>query len=142
MADTPPLLAGIRTQLQHLSERQRVISQNIANSETPGFKAREVEAPDFADMLGSTGAGAGGARIARPRIQITSGMAALGARAPQNGHILMDKDISETKPDGNNVTLEDQLLKMGQIQADFTALTNLYRKQQSLLKTALGRGGG
>jgi len=142
MADTPPLLSGIRTQLQHLSERQRVISQNIANSETPGYKSREVETPDFADLLDSTGGGTGAARIARPRIEITSGMAALGARAPQSGHILMDKDISETKPDGNNITLEDQLLKMGQIQADFTALTNLYRKQQSLLKTALGKGGG
>jgi hypothetical protein len=42
---------------------------------------------------------------------------------------MLDKDISETKPDGNNVTLEDQLLKMGQIQADFTAMTGLYRKQ-------------
>jgi len=45
------------------------------------------------------------------------------------------------KPDGNNVTLEDQLLKMGQVQTDFATMTNLYRKQMSLMKTALGRGG-
>ena len=38
--------------------------------------------------------------------------------------------------------LTDKLLKMGKVQADFTAMTNLYRKQQSLLKTALGHGGG
>lgn len=141
MTKVPPLLAGIRAEMKHLAERQRVIAQNIANSETPGFKAREVEAPDFGDLLSAQGVG-GGPRVARPRVQITGGMAALGARPLESGSVVLDKDVSETKPDGNNVTLEDQLLKMGQVQADFAALTNLYRKQQALLKTALGRGGG
>ena len=68
-------------------------------------------------------------------------LAALGARPPRNAHVVLDRDVSETKPDGNNVTLEEQLLKMGQVQADFAAMTNLYRKQQALLKTALGKGG-
>lgn len=139
MTKVPPLLAGIRTEMKHLAERQRVISQNIANSETPGFKAREVQAPDFSDLLAAQGVG-GGPRVGRPRIQITSGMAALGARPVETGGVILDKDVTETKPDGNNVTLEEQLLKMGQVQADFAALTNLYRKQQAMLKTALGRG--
>lgn len=138
--NVPPLLAGIGREMKHLAERQRVIAQNIANSETPGFKAREVEAPDFGDLLAAQGAG-GGIRVGRPRVSITSGMAALGARPTDAGTIL-DRDVSETKPDGNNVTLEEQLLKMGQVQADFAAMTNLYRKQQGLMKTALGRGGG
>ena len=67
---------------------------------------------------------------------------ALGARPPQGRHVLLDPNTSETKPDGNNVTIEDQLLKMGQVQADFAAMTNLYRKQQALMRTALGKGGG
>ncbi|MCD2317083.1 flagellar basal body protein [Sphingomonas sp. IC-11] len=140
MPNAPALIAGIGREMKHLAERQRVIAQNIANSETPGFKAREVEAPDFSALLEQTGSSSG-VRIGRPSVTITSGMAALGARAPGAGHIIMDKDVSETKPDGNNVTLEDQLLKMGELQADFAAITNLYRKQQALLKTALGKGG-
>ena len=140
MSNVPALLAGIGREMKHLSERQRVIAQNIANSETPGFKAREVEAPDFGDLLSAQGIG-GAPRVARPRISITSGMAALGARPITAGSLVFDKDVSETKPDGNNVTLEDQLLKMGQGQAEFATMTNLYRKQQALLKTALGKGG-
>ena len=136
MADVPPLLAGIRLQMKHLAERQRVISGNIANADTPGFKAKEVAAPDFGSLLGGGGPG----KVARPRVEITGRMAALGARAPVASGIQLDRNISETKPDGNNVTLEDQLLKMGQVQADFAAMTNLYRKQQALLKTALGKG--
>jgi flagellar basal-body rod protein FlgB len=137
----PSILSGIAREMKHLSERQRVIAQNIANSETPGYKAQEVRAPDFSALLAQQNAGGGSPRVARPRVEITAGMAALGAR-PTGGSIMLDHDVTETKPDGNNVTLEDQLLKMGQVQADFTAMTNLYRKQQSLLKTALGRGGG
>ena len=140
MPTVPALMTGIAREMKHLAERQRVLAQNIANSETPGYKSREVEAPDFGDLLAQQGE-AGVPHIARPQVQITSGMAALGAAPVEAGDVVFDKDISETKPDGNNVTLEDQLLRMSQVQADFTAMTNLYRKQQSLLKTALGKGG-
>ena len=139
---TPAILGGIEREMRHLAERQRVIAQNIANSETPGYKAKDVAAPNFADLLAQQDVG-GAPRIARPRVTLTAGMAALGARQPLvGGSVMLDQDTSETKPDGNNVTLEDQLLKMGQVQADFAAMTSLYRKQHALLKTALGRGGG
>jgi len=133
---TPNLLQGIDKAMRHLSGRQKVIAQNIANSETPGFKAREVEAPDFGGLLAGQ---QGGPRVVRPRVTISGGMAAMGAKPPSGaGGVILDPETMETKPDGNNVTLEEQLLKMGQVQADFTALTNLYRKQMSLLKTAAG----
>jgi len=140
MTTTPALLTGIGLSMKHLSERQRVIAENIANSETPHFKAKAVEAPDFSALLEAQNGGV--PRVARPRIQITSGMAALGASPPRGGsNVVLDRDVSETKPDGNNVTLEEQLLKMGEVQADFAAMTNLYRKQMGLLKAAIGRGG-
>lgn len=134
--NTPPILAGIRERMQNLSERQRVVAQNIANSETPGYKAREVSEPNFASLVGGSG------MIATPRVELTSRMKSLGAIQPVGAGVILDKDITETKPDGNNVTLEDQLLKMGEIQADFTAMTGLYRKQMSMLKTAVGGRGG
>jgi flagellar basal-body rod protein FlgB len=133
--NTPPILAGIRERMQNLSERQRVVAQNLANSETPGYKAREVAAPNFASLVGGSG------KIAAPQVQLTDRMKGLGAIQPLGAGVILDKDISETKPDGNNVTLEDQLLKMGEIQADFTAMTSLYRKQMMMLKTAVGGRG-
>lgn len=136
----PPILDGIGREMRHLAQRQRVIAQNIANSETPGFKARDVDAPDFSDLLAAQGV-SHRPGVVRPRVAITSGMAALGAHAIEADGVRLDRDVTETKPDGNNVTLEDQLLKMGQLQADFAAMANLYRRQQGLLKTALGRSG-
>lgn len=139
---TPPIIQGVAQAMRHLSDRQRVIAQNIANSDTPGYRARDLEAPDFSGLVEAAGGGngSGAPRVARPRVHVTSGMAALGASAASG--VILDRDISETKPDGNNVTLEDQLLRMGEIQADFAALSGLYRKQMGLLRSALGRGGG
>jgi flagellar basal-body rod protein FlgB len=139
--NTPPIIQGVTQAMRHLSDRQQVTAQNIANSETPGYRAKDVEAPDFSALVEAVGGGSGGARVARPQVQLTGGMAALGASPPSAGRVVLDRNVSETKPDGNNVTVEDQLLRMGQIQADFTALSGVYRKQMGLLRSALGRGG-
>lgn len=131
------LIGGLKTAMHALSDRQKVIAQNIANSETPGFRARETKAPDFAGLLGSGGIGT----VTRPTVRISSGMAALGARQPMGGTIVSDPDTGEAKPDGNNVVLEEQLMKLGQIQSDYATVTLLYKKQMGLLRTAASKGG-
>jgi flagellar basal-body rod protein FlgB len=139
MSSTPPLMSGIERAMKHLAERQRIISENIANNDTARYKAREVEKPDFSDLLEAQGVQRGAPHVARPQIRLTSGMTALGAQPPASAtQVIEDRATSETKPDGNNVTLEEQLLKMGGVQADFTAMTNLYRKQLMLIKSAVG----
>lgn len=55
MTSSFSLLNGIGQSMKHLSERQRVISENIANGETPGFKARAVSAPDFSSLVEAHG---------------------------------------------------------------------------------------
>lgn len=139
MSSTPPVMAGIERQMRHLAERQRVIAENVANNDTPHYKAQEVKRPDFSALLAAQGERQGMPRVARPGIRLTSGMSALGARPPASAtNIVPDRETGETKPDGNNVTLEDQLLKMGGVQADYSAMTNLYRKQLQLMKSAIG----
>lgn len=133
----PRIITGLAGAMRHLGERQTVIAQNIANSETPGYQARELAAPDFGALLDVRSDG----HVARPTVAITSGMAALGAHGTAAGSgVIVDAHVSETKPDGNSVTLEDQVLKMGQIQADYATLANIYRKQMALMKIAIGRG--
>ena len=142
MADAPSLLASIHRNMQHLAARQQVLAQNIANSETPGYRSRDMEAPDFADLLASQGAG-GTPRVGRPSVQLPGAMRSQGAvMPPGGGGVIYDTDVAETKPDGNNVPLEDQLLRMGEVQADFTAMAGLYRKQMNLIQTAIGKRGG
>ena len=123
--------------MRHLGERQRVIAQNIANSDTPGYRAQELAEPprSFAAMVD------GRITTQRPHVTLSEGMRRLGAQQMSTGALIPDPAVSEVKPDGNSVTLEDQVLKMGQIQADYAALTGLYRKQMALVRSALGKGG-
>src|SRR6187551_2214963 len=37
-----PLFAMLRTRMQWHQERQRVLSENVANADTPGFRARDL----------------------------------------------------------------------------------------------------
>ena len=50
-----PVLSALRTKMQWHQERQRVLSENVANSDTPNFKPRDLVEPKF----DSTGAVAG-----------------------------------------------------------------------------------
>ena len=132
----PPLLHGLAAAMQHLTQRQRVLAGNIANVDTPGFKALELDQPDFSTILAASSGG-----IAKPRDTLTSAMQKLGV-TPASPTTRPDLDVSEVKPDGNNVTIEDQLLKLSNLQSDYSKLTNIYRKNMQLMKIAVGRSSG
>ncbi len=141
MTATPPLMEAIACAMRHMELRQRIVAENIANADTPHFRARTVAPQDFGHLLSTQLPVATARQVARPQVMASEAMVALGASRPRDAGVSEDKDTSETKPDGNSVVLEDQILDMGEIRADFTALTNLYRKQLSLLNIAIGRGG-
>lgn len=137
-----PIIQAIAAKLKHLSARQQVISQNIANADTPGYRARDVDAPDFGALLAKTGAAADGKpRVGKPTVQVSARMTELGSTANERNASALERNVTETKPSGNDVVLEDQLMKLADVQMEYSALTNLYRKQTGMLKTALGRGG-
>ena len=45
----------------------------------------------------------------------------------------------QTRPAGNAVNLEDQMLKVSANQMDYAAATSLYSRSLGLLKTAIGK---
>jgi hypothetical protein len=54
-----PVLAALRTKMQWHQERQRVLSENVSNSDTPNFKPRDLVEPKF-DSTGASAAGSMG----------------------------------------------------------------------------------
>jgi flagellar basal-body rod protein FlgB len=128
-----PVLSALRTKMQWHQERQRVLAENVSNSDTPKFKPRDLVEP----KLDSTGAVAGSmaplalTRTSGAHIVPTSG----GASFDQNR-----KAGFQTRPTGNAVNLEDEMLKVSANQMDYAAATSLYSKSLHLLKTAIGKG--
>src|SRR5690606_20271547 len=99
--------------------------------DTPGYRARDVERPDFSKVLGEVSRDR---KVARPSVSATSRMAALGSRVSVNSGKVVAVQGTEEKMNGNNVTVEDEILKLGEIRSEHSAATNLYRKSLGLLK--------
>lgn len=127
--------------LRQLHAKQEVVAMNVANADTPGYQARELVERDFSDVLANVAGTGIKPGIAKPRVDVPATMTALGSRAGAERFLEKKDDAFETKPNGNSVVLEEQLLSLANVQMEYTALTNLYRKQAGLLKAAIGKGG-
>jgi flagellar basal-body rod protein FlgB len=129
-----PVLAALRTKMQWHQERQRVLSENVSNSDTPNFKPRDLVEPKF----DSKGANAAGSIGSLAMMRTTTGHIA----PPGGGQSFAQdrKGTFQTRPAGNAVNLEDEMLKVSANQMDYAAVTSLYSKSLHLLKTAIGKG--
>jgi flagellar basal-body rod protein FlgB len=129
-----PVLSALRTKMQWHQERQRVLSENVSNSDTPNFKPRDLIEPKF-DSKGVNATGSLGSlammRTATSHIAPSGGVQSF---APDR------KGTFQTRPAGNAVNLEDEMLKVSANQMDYAAVTSLYSKSLHLLKTAIGKG--
>ncbi|MGN6412019.1 MAG: flagellar basal body rod protein FlgB [Nitrobacter sp.] len=126
-------LTALRTRMQWHQERQRVLAENIANSDTPNFKPRDLVEPKFDAQGGNASSGATLAMMST-----TSGLNIAGSgpasNFDQNRHAGF-----QTRPAGNAVNLEDQMLKVSANQMDYAAVTSLYSRSLRLLKMAVGK---
>lgn len=125
-----PLLNALGAKMDYLSQRQAVISQNIANANTPDYKAKDLQEMDFGGLLDQKSKGVSIVRTNKAHMSI-SGHAG-SARVVEN------KTPWETSPDGNSVSMEGELIKANKIVMDYGLATSLYQKQLGLIRTAIG----
>ena len=59
-----PFFGLLRTRLDQLSQRQRLITENIANASTPGYVPRDLDTSGFQRMV-QQAAGGGGLMMTR-----------------------------------------------------------------------------
>src|ERR1700676_1703959 len=128
-----PALSVLRTKMQWHQERQRVLAENVSNSDTPKFKPRDLVEPKFND----TGASAAGSTGALAMLRTSEGHISTSGSDPsfeQNRRAGF-----QTRPAGNAVSLEEEMLKVSANQMDYAAATSLYSKSLHLLKMAIGK---
>ncbi|MFA7262092.1 MAG: flagellar basal body rod protein FlgB [Caulobacter sp.] len=128
-----PLFAMLRQRLGYLGERQRIIAQNVANADTPGYAPRDLKAFTFSAQVQSQA----GMAMAQPS-QTAAGhlpgtmRRSVGAGAFRSA-VMPD---SETTLDGNKVVLEDQMIKMSESRMEYEAAIGFYQKSMALLRMA------
>ncbi|CAN5222354.1 flagellar basal body rod protein FlgB [soil metagenome] len=145
--DDIPLFAMLKSRLGYLSERQKVIAQNVANSSTPEYQPRDLKAYTFKATLDqqTTGQAYHGGPVAQPTAGVQMMATSAAHMAPLKSASIWrspEGPDSETTLDGNSVTLEDQMLKMTDARMNYDAAVSFYQKSMALLKTSTRRPGG
>ena len=108
------------------ANRQQVLAQNVANASTPGYTPRDV--PPFQAALAQAGAPL--QRTSPLHLAAAPGAAMARATRPP-----------ERAPDGNAVSLDQELTKVADTAGTQELAVNLHRKYQGMVRLALGRGG-
>ena len=126
-----PLIENLKTRMHWHQTRQKLLAQNVANADTPGFRPMDLRSP----RANSPGTAAGGALA----IDRTSPQhLALASARP--GEDARNAARFETTPSGNGVNLEEEMLKTSQNQSDYQLAASLYQKSLQMLKVAAGKG--
>ncbi len=131
-------MSALKTRMQWHQARQRLIAENVANADTPRFKAKDLAQPQMPAAGRSSAAAAAGAVAP----VVTMAMTEPGHIAPRGGTGAFkagDKHNFEVTPSGNAVDLEEQMTKSAENQLDYQTAASLYQQSLSLLRTALGR---
>lgn len=111
---------------RHAGSRMSLVAQNIAHADTPNYQSRDIA--KFADVYQS----------------------GLELRATKAGHFqdsfapgaepFVDRGLKA--PNGNSVSLEQEMVKGAQSRQDHEMALSIYRSTSSILRSALGRSGG
>jgi flagellar basal-body rod protein FlgB len=138
--DDMPIFAMLKSKLNYLSDRQKLIAQNVANADTPGYAPQDLKPFSLGQSALSGAAGASG--MAPVSMTVTSSMhLSPPASGAGGGAQVVNAPDSEATLTGNSVVLEEQMEKMTEARTDYQAAIGLYEKSVSLLQMAAKRPG-
>jgi len=129
-ADDLSIFAMLKSRLSYLSDRQQVISQNVANSDTPGFTPKDLRPFTLPGHGGAAGGLAPVTPVATSAMHLAAPTTTSATAKPVNA------PDSETTLNGNSVVLEEEMMKMSQARMDFDAAVAFYQQSMQLLNTA------
>ncbi len=111
------------------ARRQAVIAQNIANADTPGYKARDIApfSETYRSLQGST-----------PMQATRHGHFAQQAPASVAEFALITSNGNES-PNGNSVSLEAEMVKSAEVRHQHETALAIYKSALGILRTSLGR---
>jgi flagellar basal-body rod protein FlgB len=126
-----PILSMLRTRMQWQQARQEVLAENVANADTPNYKARDLVQPDFSSQL---------SQVSSVGLSVTDPNHIGGGAGGGDSDFQTDaKARYEIRPRGNAVSHEDEMMKLGNNQMDYEAVTAMYTHSLGLIKIAIDR---
>ena len=130
------LFGALKTKMHWHQGRQRILAENVANADSPNYRARDLKAPSFAELV-KPSQPSPGVMPARTDPAHLTGF----ALSSDPSFAKLDNTDWEVTPEGNGVVIEDQMMKIADNQMEYQLATTLYTRSLGLLRTALGRRG-
>lgn len=126
-----PVMSVLQKGLEASSLRQQVLSNNVANIDTPNFKRSDV---DFQAVLG--------AALGEPSkglsLKLTSPRHIPGAGdGVDGGNVIVTDQSTTLRNDGNNVDVDSEMSKVAENGLYYNSLTNAISLQLSLLRMVI-----
>ena len=109
----------LQAAMSGLAARQRTIANNVANVDTPGFKASEV---NFENVLNQA--------VRRARSGAPMNQSALDASMRMT---TLD-DATTSRADGNNVDIDQQMEMLSEANLNYSALTQVMSTRLGILR--------
>ena len=126
MMDNVSILKMASALARHAADRHKILSENIANADTSGYKAKDLE--PFADAYSRF------SKQGENKDNINA--------FPKFGDWRVEtvNMSGADSPNGNSVSIEDQMMRSIAAQQDHQAATLIYKKAIDIMRISLGRG--
>lgn len=114
----------------HAATRQTAITQNVANADTPGYRATDL--PAFSEVF--------------EKPSVSTPMRATRAAHFNSGPSGFSLDLQEIErpgdesPNGNTVSLETEMVNAAEVKFSHDLALTVYRSGLNILRTSLGSG--
>lgn len=113
------LIAQIAGRISYLNTKQDLYAQNVANLETPGYQAKDIEFKGYLEQF--QGKEALNKTVYTPDIEVKT-------------------KSSDPKVNGNTVHLEEQMAKLTDNSVEFMMATEILKKHLALTKLSVQSG--
>lgn len=130
------LFTALQGKMSWLEQRQKLLSENIANANTAGYRPSDLKEVKFRDVLKNAASSTVIANASKPA-QTHAGH--MSAPNTVRGGVRYEVKSLDVQQDGNGVELEGEMTKLAENRMSHELATNLYGKHARMLKTALGR---
>jgi flagellar basal-body rod protein FlgB len=116
-------VALAESRMRWLDARQRVLAQNVANADTPGFRPSDLR--PFGQALGAA-------------LALTDARH-LGPAGGADPRARIERRLADRSMDGNGVALDREAIRIADTETAHALAVGLHRRFMGLFRTALGR---
>lgn len=116
-------LASQRT--QWLSARETLIAGNVANANTPGYRSTDLQ--PFSAVLDST----------QVTMATTNPLHMTPTEQELTAARVVENESADETISGNSVHLEDEMMKLGDVNREYTMSTNIKRALHQMIMSSL-----